>query len=206
MALGCGRSICLRAGGGCDALCPEAAQRPCTQDGSWRPPGRNALTTFRGNELRPSFSPDGNQVAFSWNGPRQDNHDIYIKLLGVAEPVRLTTYPGLDFAPAWSPDGRWIAFLRRAERPELGGSASVVLFRLLEAQSATLPRSGPQGTDQKLSWDPSGKWIAVTDLGNARVGSLFLSRSRAERSGESLRRPKVPFSMEKPLSPPMAES
>ena len=30
----------------------------------------------------PSFSPDGNQVAFSWNGEKQDNFDIYVKLIG----------------------------------------------------------------------------------------------------------------------------
>jgi serine/threonine protein kinase len=31
------------------------------------------LTTYRGQELQPSFSPDGNQVAFSWSGEKQDN-------------------------------------------------------------------------------------------------------------------------------------
>ena len=30
------------------------------------------LTSYPGEERQPSFSPDGNQVAFSWNGDKQD--------------------------------------------------------------------------------------------------------------------------------------
>ena len=37
------------------------------------------LTTYPGSEDSPSFSPDGTQVAFSWNGGSGDNLDIYLK-------------------------------------------------------------------------------------------------------------------------------
>jgi len=73
-----------------------------------------ALTTFPGAELYPSFSPDGNHVAFTWTGPKQDNPDIYVQMIGSGSPLRLTTDPRSDYNPVWSPDGRWIAFLRRA--------------------------------------------------------------------------------------------
>src|SRR5438046_2467843 len=66
------------------------------------------LTTYAGSELYPSFSPDGSQVAFSWNGEKQDNFDIYIKQVEGVAPVRLTTDPAPDNFPAWSPDGRSI--------------------------------------------------------------------------------------------------
>jgi eukaryotic-like serine/threonine-protein kinase len=84
------------------------------------------LTTYPGQERQPSFSPDGNQVAFSWNGEKgekQDNFDIYVKLIGSGTQLRLTTAPEEDSNPAWSPDGSSIAFLR--EKP--GGKAFVYL-------------------------------------------------------------------------------
>ena len=48
---------------------------------------------------RPSFSPDGNQVAFSWDGDKGDNVDIYVKLLGEANALRLTTIRRQIFIP-----------------------------------------------------------------------------------------------------------
>src|SRR3954468_7160629 len=45
--------------------------------------GRNAtirpLTSYPGYVVFPTLSPDGSQVAFSWNGPEEDNYDIYVK-------------------------------------------------------------------------------------------------------------------------------
>jgi hypothetical protein len=71
------------------------------------------LTTYPGFETDPSFSPDGNQVVFTWDGEKRDNNDIYVKLIGTGgPPLRLTTDPAPDFSPTWSPDGRFIAFLR----------------------------------------------------------------------------------------------
>jgi len=70
------------------------------------------LTTFPGSELDPALSPDGNSVAFCWNGEKEDNFDIYVLRIGSNSPERLTTDVADDFAPAWSPDGRTIAFSR----------------------------------------------------------------------------------------------
>ena len=65
------------------------------------------LTTYSGTERDPSLSPDGNQVAFCWNGEKQNNFDIYVKQIGTGAdvPLRLTSHPSTDFSPAWSPDG-----------------------------------------------------------------------------------------------------
>jgi hypothetical protein len=44
------------------------------------------LTTYPGHQVQPSFSPDGNQVAFSWDGEKRENQDIYVKLIGTGGP------------------------------------------------------------------------------------------------------------------------
>ena len=59
-----------------------------------------------GLERSPSFSPDGNQVAFAWSKTGRDDADIYIKQIGVEEPFQLTDDPRADVNPAWSPDGQ----------------------------------------------------------------------------------------------------
>ena len=122
------------------------------------------LTAYQGEEVVPSLSPDGSQVAFSWNGPQQDNFDIYLKLVGPGEPVRLTTDPARDDKPSYSPDGRRIAFLRFAETndsadlfvvPALGGAERRVATI---APSYLTPRLRPMSD---LAWTPDGKWIAA---------------------------------------------
>jgi Tol biopolymer transport system component len=113
------------------------------------------LTTYTGSEQSPSFSPDGNQVAFSWNGEKQDNFDIYVKLIGSPTPVRLTTDPAGDYSPAFSADGRSIGFVRVSKEhatfiviPSIGGPERIV---------ANLPESVGS-----FAWLPDGKWV-VTD-------------------------------------------
>jgi hypothetical protein len=64
------------------------------------PPDRVVqLTAFRGLERSPAFSPDGTQIAFSWNGERENNFDIYVRLIGSPEVRRLTTDPAADVNP-----------------------------------------------------------------------------------------------------------
>ncbi|MCX6638089.1 MAG: protein kinase, partial [Acidobacteria bacterium] len=92
------------------------------------------LTAHAGSEVNPSFSPDGNQLAFCWNGGGSDNFDIYIKLIGPGAPLRLTTDPAADHSPAWSPDGRWIAFLR----VPVSGAATVMMIPALGGPERTV--------------------------------------------------------------------
>ncbi len=116
------------------------------------------LTSLPGIEDFPTFSPDGNQVAFMWNGPNRENFDIYVKLVGPGgQPLRLTSDPAADSCPAWSPDGRSIAFLRELS----GGRFAVVLVPPIggpERKLAEVPSPGPS-----VAWSPDGSSLAIID-------------------------------------------
>lgn len=49
------------------------------------------LTTSLGSEISPSFSPDGNQVAFSWRKNPTEPAGIYVKVIGPGPPVPVTS-------------------------------------------------------------------------------------------------------------------
>jgi Tol biopolymer transport system component/predicted Ser/Thr protein kinase len=122
------------------------------------------LTTYPGFQREPSFSPDGSQVAFSWDGEKQDNQDIYVKLVGTAgTPLRLTTDPALDYSPAWSPDGRFIAFLRKLS-PEK--SALLVIPALGGPERKIGEVSNERRYDLRspyLAWAPEGNSLVISD-------------------------------------------
>ena len=123
------------------------------------------LTSYPGNETAPSFSPDGNQVAFLWNGEQGDNSYIYVKLIGSSALLRLTAGPRPDRAPQWSPDGRNIAFIRLQGVdtfevrliPPLGGvERKIGQFYTRQIYSTPMPA---------LCWTPDSRYLLVA--GNA---------------------------------------
>lgn len=111
------------------------------------------LTSYPGVQSGPSFSPDGTQVAFAWNGEKQDNADIYVKLVSGGLPLRLTTDPIGEYNPAWSPEGSQIAFLR---------SGFIFLISPLGGPERKLTKA--MGS---LSWSPDGKSLAFSDRDSA---------------------------------------
>lgn len=133
------------------------------------------FTAFPGQEVVPTFSPDGTQIAFAWTGGLaavSKGFDLYVKVIGSENLLRLTHHPSEWISPAWSPDGTQIAFHRVSGAdtglyvvPALGGperklrSTTVRKDELLTKTSAT------------ISWSADGKWIAYVD---STPTSIFL--------------------------------
>ena len=121
------------------------------------------ITSYPGLASAPTFSPDGSQVAFSWNGGTQDNYDIYVKLVDSGAPLRLTTNPAPDTQPAWSPDGRQIAFLRTSG-PTTRELLLVSPLGGVERKLADLSQGvNPANWWTAPAWTPDGTFLAVRD-------------------------------------------
>lgn len=114
------------------------------------------FTSLPGLEIDPSFSPDGQKIAFASDDNGQRNFDIYIKQEGSEKALRLTDDSGDDRYPAWSPDGLFIAFVRSA-----GGSNAVYLVPSLGGQERKIADLGLHHV-QGTSWSPDGRRLAVS--------------------------------------------
>jgi Tol biopolymer transport system component len=57
----------------------------------------------------PTWSPDGNLIAFASN--REGNFEIYVRQVDGGQEVNVTNHPDEDIQPALSPDGQWLAFI-----------------------------------------------------------------------------------------------
>jgi Tol biopolymer transport system component len=123
------------------------------------------FTTFPGLEVAPRFSPDGNQVVFSWFGYEKDfQFDLYIKQVGQERVVQLTHHPARFLASAWSPDGRFIAFKREAE-PNASGIYLISALGGAERKLATITHfGGPERI--AVAWSPDSKGVAFSEAGS----------------------------------------
>ena len=101
-------------------------------------------------------------MVFGWNGEKQDNFDIYVKLIGSPTSVRLTTNPAPDFDPVFSPDGRSIGFVRWVGGkasfiviPALGGPERVVVDNLPDVYGSYSVRARSGATAGRLTGCPT---------------------------------------------------
>jgi Tol biopolymer transport system component len=142
---------------------------------------RIPLTSDHGWASQPSFSPDGQRIAYSWTPPG-GRSSIQVKSTAGEPAVRLTSGVQSEFNPSWSPDGRSIAFLRSL-RPKPGfalmltpahGGQETLLAELSRASGG-------------LSWSADGQWLIATD-GPPKARSI-VAISVANGSKHPLTRP-----------------
>ena len=132
-----------------------------------------------GIEAYPAFSPEGDQIAYAWNGPDRTDYHLYVKRIGAGAPIRLTRSTGNHIHPTWSPDGRRLAFLRFSGResgicqiPAQGG----VEQRLLAID--------PSRMGNGLDWSPDGGFLVYacrTSMNTPAVIRLLSLEDRENR-------------------------
>ena len=102
------------------------------------------------------LSPDGKQVAFSWNPDGQ--WEIFTKPINIsADPKQVTVGPGAKLAPRWSPDGNRIAYVLDLDGGEL---YDIFVYDLVTGEHQNLTPDTDDAIQLGTCWSPDGQWIA----------------------------------------------
>ena len=149
------------------------------------------VTNLSGKDDKPSWSPDGTQIAFE---SRRDCHDdesdncesdIFVMNADGTNVRQLTDGPTSDTHPTWSPDGNTIAFERFdlmsgdgpdriATVPAAGGPITDDVTGLGDSESTA---------DLLPAWSPDGTRLAVTRISTPSSDDLA-SATAGVRSGD----------------------
>ena len=142
------------------------SRRPKQQEFSFPAAGGTLtpLTTDPGYEGEPTFSPDGETVAYV--SDREGNYEIYIQQVSGGAAINLTRNASADIQPAFSPDGRQIAFV--SDRAGVSDVfAAGPLLPLVGGDIWVMPALG--GACRRIveqgnfpAWSPDGRWIVYT--------------------------------------------
>ena len=138
------------------------------------------FTTLSGSEISPVFPPDGQRVAFAWNGDATHRYQIYVQSIGSNRLTQITNGASDSYSPAWSPGGDQIAFLR--------GSLNQPTFLMMASAAGGYERevtsfeSVAPPKNRNLSWSGDGRWLASgVNLYGQSVGIVLISAANAAR-------------------------
>lgn len=129
------------------------------------------LTNQPWDDMMPSISPDGTQVAYASN--QSGFWDLYLLDLVSGEQQRLTATPEYEGSPTWSPDSQWIAYERYN-----GADLDVYLLSLADRGAAPVPLTEDPGMDRSPAWSPKGREIAFV---STRTGEEEIWLARLDR-------------------------
>jgi len=135
------------------------------------------LTSMPGLFLQPAFSPDGQELAYTWRSHADLHQSIYLQHVSSHDRRILVDTGSDDYSPSWSPDGSEITFLHSLadDRP--------LEILITKKQNPALRRSvaticGANDVFRNpptLSWSPDGRTLVTTDCnGNHDSPALTL--------------------------------
>ena len=141
------------------AGCPSRSRTPCPIQ----------ITKSRGDDIQPTWSPDGRRIAFA--SKRDGNFNIFTMNTNGSGLRRLTRDRGDDLYPAWSPDGKQIAFVSKRR-----GDRDRGLYVMNADGSGQQPVWSRTGDELHPSWSPDGREI-VYNFRSRRNSSIWVRDS-----------------------------
>ena len=142
---------------------------------------RNLTNNSASIDWDPSWSPDGQKIAFVSN--RDGNHEIFVIDAHGRNPVQLTRDPDFDADPNWSPDGLRIAFVS-----ERNGNKEIYV---MDAEGKNVVRlTRHDWRDDDPNWSPDGRKIAfMSDRGEFRNFEIYVMSANGKNPVRLTRSP-----------------
>lgn len=116
------------------------------------------LVQEAGDDISPSWSPDGSWIVFASN--RAGNYDLYRVRRDGGELVRITFEPQHEEDPDWSPTGQGIVFRE-------GGD----LAWIREDGTGRRRLTADPFADRQPAWSPDGRRVAFVSVGRQEAGT-----------------------------------
>jgi len=129
------------------------------------------------------ISPDGKQVAFSWNITGQ--WEIYtLDLTGAGEPHLLTAGPGAKFGSCFSPNGRYLLYTLDMDGSE---AFDIWVCDLKTSRHTNLTPNTPYSFVPTVDWSPDGHLIAAIHDQQGRFSAYVMEVDFADDQPEVVR-------------------
>ena len=116
------------------------------------------LTAQEGSKSTPTFSPDGQWIAFSGN--YDGNTSVYVVSSAGGSPRRLTYHPGDDLVRGWTPDGKRVLFATGRDVHHAGRYHRLYTVAL----EGDYPAGMPMPIAERGSFSADGSRIAYTTV------------------------------------------
>lgn len=137
------------------------------------------LTTTPGDDVDPTWAPDGRYLAFRtlrWSSKNDRNFDLGLLDLLTGQTRQLTSGSDGDWDPRWSPDGSRIAFRRRIE----ADGSSLVCWVSFDGRQERCLERGREQPQLLVGWKDPEHLIAISraDSGQSRLVSIDLAQEQ----------------------------
>src|SRR5581483_3179640 len=125
---------------------------------------KSQVTFSAGLDIYPTFSPDGNSLAYCSDA--SGKFEIYVRQLAPGgTELAVTSDGGQNVAPAWSPNGQWLAYHSKIK----GG---IWLVSALGGQPRKLTDFGA-----RAAWSPDGSHIAFQSADSGAAAAMEFGAS-----------------------------
>ena len=122
------------------------------------------------------LSPDGREVAFSWN--RTGTFEVYAVPIAGDRIIQLTAADTRSVWPRWSPDGSQVAFLRDAN----GNERFAIWVVDRDGEHERKLSADDDAMHREIEWSPDGRWIVcAANVGGQRFGIQLIDSATGAR-------------------------